>query len=415
MKKALPFLLYPALGLVAGWLSMPAPGAAPQAPASTTTSSRVREPRSAAPPATTEDLLRAARPREGGFGTAEPTGLAARLATWTDAEILAALDEAALRPDTLRRYDAIAYTLLAEYTRRDADRALAWALAQPPILSRKFVHTVISTWPAERVGEALAFYRKNPALFDGQLPVEIVTGSFVESARSGPQALLSRIAELKEDGLPPYSSFPLVMPPGFDFAALLGSPDFRALNLPNLAKDLLNAWMKQDREAAFQWVLRDSGPAGLIKLRPFPNGYTAQDPRWFIGKLETLTPQQREQFFKSNSSAFLQPGWNSVAWIHAASAPETKDAIRSAAARSIFSSHDSYIDRGLQAIGTLPDDESRLRAIETLEPAGTFRAPFTPSGEAILRRQLAAWGADDARAAAIVTRFKEQSAPSGKP
>ena len=350
----------------------------------------------------------------GPFGEAPSAGISAHIANWTDGEILTALEEAARMPDTLRRYDSTAAALLAEYTRRDADRALAWAMAQPPILGRKFANTVIAAWPPRRVEDAIAFVRKNPDLFGNKIPINLVASSFAEASRKGPAALISRFGELKEDGIPPFVSYSFDFPAGFDFATLLGSPDLDGMNLPNIKNSFLREWVKQDREGAFNWVLRNSGPAALIKLGPSQFRGNGEHPRWIVGKLETLTTGQRAAFFEANSSHFLQPGWNSVAWINSASQPEMKDALRSAAAQAIFLGLDSYVDRGLQALSTLPDGESRLRALESMEPTGD-RTPLQDGAVKILRRQLAEWGADAARIDSIVARMKEKTKPSGKP
>ncbi|WAC18534.1 hypothetical protein OVA24_14965 [Luteolibacter sp. SL250] len=392
-------------------MSGPAPESAPS-PAPPRPS--VREPRTSGPAPATADLLQATRPREGSFGEAPSTGISVHIANWTDEEILTALEEAARMPDTLRRYDSIASLLLAEYTRRDPDRALAWAMAQPPILSRRFAQTVIATWPPDRVDDAIAFVRKNPDLFGNKLPVNLIYASFAQAAEHGPAALISRMAELKEDGIPRYSSYSFDFPAGFDFAALLGSSDLKSLDLPRIESAFLRAWLNQDREGAFDWVLRNSGPAALIKLGPSQFRGNGEHPRWLVGKLETLTPGQRAAFFEANSSSFLQPGWNSVAWINSAKQPEMKDALRSAAAQGIFIGLDSYVDRGLQALSTLPDGESRLRALETLEPKGD-RTPLQAGAAQILRRQLAEWGADAARTDAIIARLKEKTKPTGDP
>ncbi len=411
MKKTLSLLLYPAIGALIGWMSGPTPESTP-APAPS--ASRVREPRTSGSAPATEDLLQATRPRVESFGEAPSSGISAHIANWTDEEILTALEEAAKLPDTLRRYDSIATVLLEEYTRGDPDRALAWAMAQPPIFSRRFAQTVIGTWPPDRVNDAIAFVRKNPDLFGNKLPINLIYDSFSEAAKQGAAALISRMTELKEDGIPQYASYSFDFPAGFDFAALLGSTDLQSLNLPMIQNAFLREWVKQNREGAFAWVLRNSGPAALIKLGPSQFRGNGEHPRWIVGKLETLTPGQRAAFFEANSSLFLQPGWNSVAWINSAKLPEMKDALRSAAAQGIFIGLDSYVDRGLQALSTLPDGESRLRALETMEPRGD-RTPLQAGAAQILRRQLTEWGADAARTDAIIARLKEKTKPTGQP
>ncbi|MBX3739791.1 MAG: hypothetical protein KF712_02280 [Akkermansiaceae bacterium] len=411
LKKPTLFLVYPVIGMLIGWMSAPVPESAP---APSPSPSRIREPRAGGPAPTTADLLQATRQRVGFSGAASSTGIGAHIANWTDEEILTALEEAAKMPETLRRFDSIAAALLAEYARRDADRALVWALAQPPVLSPRFVNTVMAAWPPDRVDEGIAFVRKNPDLFHTKLPINLIYASVAEASRQGPEALISRIAELKEDGIPNYASYSFDFPAGFDFAALLGSTDLRGMNLPNIESAFLREWLKQDRDGAFDWVLRNSGPAVLIKLGPSRFRDNEEHPRWIVGKLESLTPGHRAAFFEANSSNFRQPGWNSVAWIEAASLPEVKDTLRSAVAQGIFLGMDSYVDRGLQALSTLPDDESKLRALETMEPTGD-RTPLQPGAVEILRRQLAEWGADAARTDAIIARMKEKTKPNGKP
>ena len=334
---------------------------------------------------------------------------------WTDAEILTALEEAMKSPDALLGFNGIAVLLAQEYARRDPDGALAWVMAQSAIHRQKLAPKVIAAWPPERADEALAFVAAHREIFGTGVPYYLLDPVVSHAAAEGPQALVSRLRGLLEEGFNQRRSMNITFPPGFDFAALLGSAEFQNLGMAAVQSEIARGWARQDRDAAFQWLLEKDGPARAMMVLNSWNQSPAEI-RWLVGKLEALTPEQQEDFINRGGAIVGRHGGNTNAWIEAAQTPRLQDAMRNAAAQTIIGGSGMQLETGLRALTTLPDPAARVRLLETLEPDRRYASsggPLDQAAEKLLRSRLKEWGADEGRAEAIVRRISELGKHSG--
>ena len=412
------YLLCPVLGLVAGWASVKMGEGGREhgrAALPLSSSSRHREAREAVPAAERDELVAAARRIAEAEKRMGKGNIAEYVADWTDEEILAALEEAVKSPDALLRYQGMAVLLAEEYARRDPDGALAWVMAQSAIHRQKLAPKVIAAWPPERADEALAFVAAHRDVFGTGVPYYLLDAVVSNAAAEGPEALVSRLRGLLEEGFNPRRGMNITFPPGFDFAGLLGSAEFRNLGMAAVQSEIARGWARQDRDAAFRWLLKNNGPMRAITML---NSWdqTPAEVRWLVGQLESLPAEQQEDFIRQGGAVVQRYGGNPNAWIEAAETPRMRDAMRTAAVRMVFGSSDMQMDRGLRALTTLPDPEARVRMLETLEPDGAHASsggPLHQGAEKILRARLKEWGADRERAEAIVRRISERGKHSG--
>jgi len=425
LPRALPFLLYPALGLVAGWTSVRWTGSGqdrgsnePPTTFQSSSSAARREGRDRPTPPTSGQLEEIARQEleRGGASIRDNSGRP--ISDWTDGELLAALESAVKSPEELLGSSNQVSKLLAEYTRRDPDRALAWVMDLPPLLRQKFAGSVLAAWPPQRVDDALAIVKGHPEIFGRVVPMSLVWSAITASAPGGPQAVLDRLLSLTDDGFNRLVTFPKNLPPGFDFAGLLDAPEFKALQLNYMRNSMIQLWANENREAAFQWLTETGGPKAMFQLKPESWETTPQKAteltRWMAGKVNALSPEQQLAFAKESSGRLVQSDGDALTWIDSLKTPAAQDAFRSAAARGVFFGNEDYVDRGLQAIATLPDGESRLRALEALVQdtgGNNHRSNPTPSAERLLRSRLTDWGAEPARIDAILLGIRKDSPP----
>ncbi|RYD31886.1 MAG: hypothetical protein EOP87_13860, partial [Verrucomicrobiaceae bacterium] len=201
-------------------------------------------------PMTAEQLLEEARRLVDAPGKkSRRATLDGTIADWTDAEVVAALEQAAREPDVLLEQDSMAGDLLRSFSKRDPEKAMKWALQQPLLVRRKFAGHVLSALLPERYDEALAMAKAHPDIFDGKVPTNVVRAAVTGSAKRGAAAFVSRLRQLMADGSAPFMEFPDDVGRGFDFAAALDSPDFVPLASHKLKDSMIRAWMRDDRDA----------------------------------------------------------------------------------------------------------------------------------------------------------------------
>lgn len=420
-KKRLPFLVYPVVGLLIGRVSLwtgdsrheERPHQEVASHSAAERKGESRNGRASMPVMTGAQLLEAVRHKLD--VPAGSTGVPASISGWTDAEIISTLDEAAAKAEATLNDFNMASLLLRAYAERNPEGALEWAIRQTALQRGKFISDVLRSWPTDRVDDAVSFVRKHRDIFGRNIPMSLVPKVITATSADGPEAVVKRLQEIMEDGFNRLTTFPKEVSPGFEYGGLLSSPEFRAMGLEGMQSSLIHRWMAENRDAAFQWMLDSSGPGSLFQLRP-PSWETTPErsadlTRWMAGKIEAMPPEQRDEFITANRDQFRQEGGDALVWIESAKTPELRDAIRTAAAESVFSELDTYIDRGLQVLETIPDGESRIRAMEELVKNRKITPRFNPrsaEGDRLLRTRLAEWGADDARIDTILRNIDEK-------
>lgn len=407
VNKAVLFILYPALGLLAGWASIAAGwGGKPRAEAEV--SHGRREARRSTPPWEAEDFFKAARKKTGERMGGGATAITDLTATWTDAEIRTALEAAMQDPDAMVRFNGLAGLLFREYLRRDLDAALEWMLGQPPLHQKRFGTMLGQAWPESRAMEGLDFLRRHPELSgDTYTPMSMLSKAMGAVSAQGPEAVVALLEKLQAEGWNLNFGFTTNYAPGFDFAGLLGSEDFKKLGVMKNA--MIYTWSRSDRDAAFAWVLGNDKPESLGVMARGGYGVPGDTMRWFVGKMEGLTPEQRAEVLDTGIQMYSQ-GVDAKAWMDAAGTPAVREEIRTAAARGVFVGHRAQVAKAVEAIEGLPEVEARLRLLETMEPPPQIRSyprPLAPEGENLLRGKLEQWGVEKTRTEAILNRFKQ--------
>jgi hypothetical protein len=197
---------------------------------------------------------------------------------------------------------------------------------------------------------------------------------------------------------------------GFDFKALLESPAFRGLK--PYRNTVITAWSSRDRDAAFQWVLKRDEPKGLNLLAPYPPA-PRSTVRWFVGKVEGLTPEQRTAFMNGYAGQLRYLGADAKIWLEMAATPALREEIITAAAQGVYFRQRSSVEESLKAVGSLPEAEARLRLLETLPPSPALgiNLPMEDEAQTLLRQTLRAWGADPARTHLIISRYADPRTP----
>jgi hypothetical protein len=416
LPKFLPFVLYPVLGLLVGWMSVEVDKGSGNGGGDSTVGDPTRWKRSQreAPP-TRDEMVAVARRLVGTLASTADTAISAHIDDWTDAEILTALDEALKDPETTLSYNSMAAMLLREYVKRSPEGALEWLTRQTPMYQVHFVEGILDSFPLEKTDAALAFVKAHPALFGRNLPPNLVFRSITAASTKGPQGVVAALRSMMNYGVSRSYSTPVDFPAGFDFAGLLDDPEFKSMNLRMMRESIMREWGKEDREGACQWSMERKGAGGLMDIvRPF--GASPDDIRWAMGKVDSFSPQQRDDFLNRASHQLAAPSGNAVAWIGASQSPEVRDAIRSVCTRIMLTGSANYVGNGLKVLETLPDPEARIAALDELgmdgkKPFGRGRLEIR--SEELIRERLAGWGADAERADAIISRLQERMTPSG--
>jgi len=418
------YLAIPAVALWAGWAWTSPADAAGQGSPSLSPRHRAESAGTAAQgkPWTADDLLAALRKTTPKIGEFPPDPLLAILATWTDAEILAALDESITRPHHLLQVDeqmSLTHVLFRELIRRDFDASLAWYGNLQSETRNNLAWVLAFSWPAGRPAEGLDFLRRHRGTV-ADMGSHIIDLNLSAAATRGVAELTALMRSLKEEGFRVGFGSILIggigvqegvkFPPGFDFGALLSSGEvgFNPRGSQIDTSAIFSTWMQRDRDAVWQWLLDHHGGASLnYATRDFFR-MTPEDHRWFAGKMAALQPAQRMDLLREKLSGWITaPGYARDLIAASADTPLLQQEILGYAMQGTF--RRQYGDT-LPLLEQLPDPEQRLRFLETLEEMedkGTrYEDPDAVYSDESFRIKLKSWGADDARAAAIARRFR---------
>jgi|GEM_PF-3695295 len=440
VKKVLPFLLYPALGLVAGWASVDG-ARREKASAAERAAAAALETRQFPPvgggrrpagsdshadhPVDGDGFIRLLR--EKGFGADVDENPAELLRDWTDRELLAGLDEAA---EDLRRPSSDAEGLLNIlfyfYARRDIAAALDWLGRQRQVTITGIISS--SFLPPERGREMLEFLTERPELYRSyrspflQLELTVLRAEM----QQGVDSLLPLVRKLLAVDPDSLSVKNLQFPPGFGYAVLLEglSLESDVHSKGGINGSIISQWMNHDRDAAFRWLVENQEYGTSLKqLRPD----TVEKVTWLVGKLDTLSSGQLQTFIQVNSTNLVTNSLMDVdAALSAARTPAVRTALRDAFARGVFTGQREHMERGVKALESVPDTAERLRLLEQIEPSRevrvdggvSFHDPFSPvpAGEkqytgSLLRERLLEWGATGDRADAIISRINRLTPP----
>lgn len=396
------------LGAVAGWLSTPERGAV-AADSSKPEVSPI--PARERPAPTTAGLLEDSK--AWGKNATEKGGnpYSGEVAKWTDEEIRSALEESLKNRDFLldtRKARWIASALLAEWMKRDCVAAREWFLTIPPLVRNGMMTIFFArAWPAEHGSEGLAFVKANPQVFENVSPWPILVKNVEASAAGGPASVIELIGELDKLKLRIPSEDQASFPEHFDFSGLVKSPEMLALLKSGHGKFFLSAWYAQDRDACFDWVIRDGDVSDLTAMVATEAEKSLDGVHWLGAKYEAMSPDQRQSMewrIPAGSPEFIL---DLSAGIRNEAAADT---LRSVSADWVFR---GKVAEAMEVLGTMKDPARRVEALEKSD-RGQIRSrgrredfrPLTEGDEQILRRHLQEWNATPEQTVAIVSKFQ---------
>jgi hypothetical protein len=409
-QGALLFALSLLAGVVVGWLGK---NEVPKS-AAARSSGTTREAGAASPKWEQRDFIAAflAPHNRNGSRYAEA------LSDWSVEELRSALDECMHGPEatlSLVRLD-IFPQLMGNWMKREPDAVLAWFDGiDPPVLRRRVAYHLASLWPVERADEGFAYFLAHRDLFD---PDSTTFQDKVIRARAneGPDAVFAALQQFHaEKVLAPDVKFEL--PDGFDFASLLAR-DLDALvtdkeqaradsGYRNLFRELLIlSWYAQDREQAFDWLLKEQGVDGLEVIS---TSTEKEDHfKWLSGKIAELAPEQQDEFLATNREKWLYEMGNLLSFAAGTTDPALRKKLEAFAVDGVAYGN---IEPTLAVIAANPDLGRRLEILEQtpIGPRPDKRRSSFYDGE-YLRKTLGEWGAEPARIDAIIARFQQHEA-----
>ncbi|WP_035601806.1 hypothetical protein [Haloferula sp. BvORR071] len=341
--------------------------------------------------------------------------LAPQLTDWSDAELQKALNEALASPDCVLDGSSskiLARMLVAEWMRRDLTSALAWFEAIPSETMRSELASAVSFyWPLDKAEEGLAYAVTHPEFFAGNGGThawKIVHRALESAAKRGPEAVVACLATVRESKLP-ISGGDLQFPANFDFQTLANSQEVEELWKKGRGIFFAEAWLKQDRNAAFDCIAAASkNPAAqLLTLNSvLPAAEVTERTTLLAGWIDGADEAQREERIEDIlKSCLVRPDALETLG-KTLKDPADRDQIHSGALRGIRTIGAKTAFAHLEAYG---DGAQRLDLLETFEPLPPLLMPrgrMTAEEVSSLREKLGSWGASPERTENIITRLQ---------
>ncbi|MEK7951565.1 hypothetical protein [Luteolibacter soli] len=333
-------------------------------------------------------------------------------ATWTDAEIRAALDAGVVDPECLTPNGSgagVMDSLIRELLKRDTDAVVAWfdGIAYQGA-KKRFIYTLPYAWPEARAAAGLDFLRSHRSDFPGGTSWAIVAKNIQASAGQGPAGVEAMLKTLKEEGFGLDFQNELHFPAGFDYRGLLEGEVWQGLDKGGVRDSMVRAFRQEDPERAFEWLLEKQGVAGIGLTGWYGGDSGPERMAWLGKKIEALDAGQQAEFFKAMQGEWMRiPDAFVASFAKEVRTPAMRELLRTAMVQQIYVGNARSSLNSLEALG---EPEERLRALEEATPGEVFAGrhrPLSPENEAFIRSKLASWNADEARIQAIVDQLKK--------
>lgn len=397
------FLAMLSAGVWLGWRDRPRAAPVPEIPAPVVRLPRKPEPRWSPGEFRSHVLDLVVLRQQPGY---DP--LAEVLAGWSEAEIRAALDEGLEDPEcVLPGGSGVAAmdALFGEWMERDLESAIAWFDGIKIDPARVRMASGLSyRWPAGHADRGLEFVLTHRDIFVDSSPWSILAKNFEASARSGADALGRMLERVSDEGLDLRFGDTTFLPADFDYSAFVRTGGFLKTRDEPAVSALLSGWMVQDRDAAFDWLIENKGPSGLVEFLPESREAQLENWEWLGAKVGTLDEENRESLL-----AALEPAWrqDSIAGDRFAEGiedPELRDEVHGIGARVILR---GAVEPAIRSLEKIEDPAKRVTILLAMERAGdplagSFRQPVSESTAALLREKLAEWQADEDQINAIL-------------
>ena len=333
------------------------------------------------------------------------------LAGWSVDEIRAALNEALSNKEFLLDSGValgLANNLLSEWMKRDCDGALQWYLTiAPPAVWMKMALSLSRNWPPDQPEKGLAFLKAHQELLPGGQGWAIIILNIVSRAKMGPAEVGSLLADLREAKIGLTFLNPITFPPNFDFPTLMAHPEMQALENKAI---FLQAWKAQNRDEAFDWLLKNRG-LNALHLSLFyrsVDGVNKDDLEWLGERYQNLDPTQRSKVVSMMTSNWIRSPEIATSFIAGIRDPQIADEARELGVQLIFT---GKIRDAVPFLDGISDPAKRLFILENAQPQGevadnSSMRKFTPADEALLRNNLSDWNATAQQTEAIISKFK---------
>lgn len=377
------------------------------------TSARDRKGSSPLPKNVVNDLLEESRRQIKARALDDRSETAKAISRWSDEDVLAAITDIAGNSEKRLSHATLYDELLGEYSKRDPERALEWLLAQPEHIRGGAAYVVLSGWLPDRPHDALAVLNQHSDIF-GRIPPRMLVDALLNaSAEKGASAFVAQAIELHQVYGAPILGGPEKYPPDFEFAAVLNSPEFQSGDFFSMKSSLRQGWITQDREGAFQWWMKNPSPASLIHFQKAPaevgRDEATESARWLAKKVEALPREQLDEFIYclSTRAAWGGTPYLGAIWADVATDSVMKETALSTALRGVFQGDTHSTNISIITLESLPDVESRLKALENLDRENLPPRKMLPESEKMLRAKFHEWGVDSNRVEAIMKHITE--------
>ncbi len=364
---------------------------------------------------TSADLIRLSRETMEKMLTPGTSIYSEELAGWSVDEIRAALNEALSNREFLLDSGAasgLANNLLAEWMKRDCDGALQWYLTiAPPAIRMKMALSLSRNWPPDQPEKGLAFLKAHQELLPGGQGWAIIILNIENRAKTGPAAVGALLAELREAKIGLTFLNQSTFPPNFDFPALMAHPEMQTLNDQAIFNaTLLQAWKAQNRDEAFDWLLKNRGLNALYLKQFYSSieGVNKNDLEWLGERYQNLDPSQRSKIVSIMSSNWIRSPEIATSFVAGIRDPQIADEARELGVQLIFTGR---IRDAVPFLAGISDPAKRLFILKNAQPQGevaenSSMRKFSPADEATLRKTLADWNATSEQTETIISNFK---------
>lgn len=343
-----------------------------------------------------------------------------------------ALDKAVKEQEAFLSEKSIATALLAEFAKRDPQKAMEWALGQQAVLHEKFAWVVVNSYLPDRVDEAIVLLEKHRQLLGYGPHGEILEAQLTNAAQLGANALVAELINMRQHWKGCWHfQYTAELPVGFDFTAMLESPDFKKLTSylnqglifssqsePGASgmkypgdvfeNSMMRRWVEMDPDSAIRWLLENRSPDRLLTFisEYTQSGYLEQVSfvRTLDRELYRLTAEQKTNLADSIRTNGMNPD-DSKLWIQLTDDAEIKNAILDFSVNHFFARVNSYGERELNVLESLPDVEERLRLLEGVDLTMVDeRRRMDSEVSQEIRARLLSWGAEESRVESIMKR-----------
>ncbi len=341
-------------------------------------------------------------------------------AQWREKEIQCALEEGLSNAGlTLPGGTAweVMNSLFCEWVKRNPDAALDWFDALPiDGVKCQLSGALAQSWPKDRAEEGLAYAYNHREWFKTDQFItypKLMVAAMNAAAMRGPNDVNALIHELNEHGFETRYGGDWSFPSGFDFNTLIRLPA-AADQLAKGPAFFAEAWLKQDREAAFQNLFESgNGVKGQLANQLFSHVFPFNEEdtsergertRWLVAKLDAMEPEQRRKIAMESVNVLRSCPPQLGEFVAALSDPDDRQAVSSGAFKLMLG---SSIDPTLEFLEKVPDGGERLELLENSEPmAAAWAGMLVPGQEKLLREKLAAWNASADRVESIMHHLK---------